>query len=278
MARSYFNRVLQGAAQMKGALAPPRPVSSLWKSARIDWMAAEEATDIPSQASFRDSAWRGRVDAPRALPMAGIEPESRGDVRGSARHGESTGRELVREENATPSASVRARSKASLPANPDEPGSHVSRTDRKNDVTRKYDSRKGEPPVSTKDAGMLPNVEPVRGHQSDFGQQEEPMRPRLRRSDLGPHPKPAAVGDRDGTLEFSERSRVARARSEITRSSEVWNTAARDESRASEKNAVHIGKIEVQVVSPPAPARHTAAPAPPKGRLARGYALWSNGW
>src|SRR5580704_13640234 len=163
MARSYFNRVLQGAAQMKGALAPPRPVSNLWKSARIDWMAAEEATDIPSQASFRDSAWRGRADAPRALPMAGIEPESRGDARvGSARHGEPVGRDLV-QENAVPKTEVRARSKVSLPAGAGEVGSEVSRMPRKRDATRKYNSRKGED-------GMLPNVEPVRGHQSDFGQ------------------------------------------------------------------------------------------------------------
>ena len=271
MTRSYFSRVLQSSAPMKGALAPPRPVSNLWKSARIDWMAGEAAADLPSQIGLLDSGRRGHVDAPRGLPMAGIEPESRVDApAGSARHGESVGRELV-QENAVLKAEVRAKSQASLPANAGEVGSEVSRTPRKRDATRKYNSRKGE-------AGMLPNVEPVRGHQSDFGQQEEPMRPRLRRSDLGPHPKPAVVGDRDGTLEFSERSRVARARSEITRSSEVWNTAARDESRASEKNAVHIGKIEVQVVSPPAPARHAAAPAPPKGRLARGYALWSNGW
>jgi hypothetical protein len=275
MARSYFNRVLQGAAQMKGALAPPRPVSNLWKSARLDWMAGEAAADLPSLTGLLDSGRRGRVGAsaiePAVVPAAGIEPESRGDARvGSSRHGESVGRELV-QENAVPKAEVRARSKASLQANAGEPGSQMSRTPRINDATRKYNSRKGE-------AGMLPNVEPVRGHQSDFGQQEESMRSRVRRSDLGPHPKPTVAGDRDRTLEPSEHSRVARARSEITRSSEVWNAAARDESSASEKNAVHIGKIEVQVVSPPAPARHTAAPAPPKGRLARGYALWSNGW
>jgi hypothetical protein len=270
MARSYFSRVLQGATPMKGALAPPRPVSNLWKSARIDWMAAEQAADVPSQTSFRDTARRARVAGPGVVPMAGIEPESRGGVRGPARHGEPEDRQLVREESAVPNASVRARSKASLPANPGEPGSQVSRTRRKSEVTRTYDPRKG-------DAGLFPDVEPVRGHQPDFGQQGEPTRSHERRPDLGPRQEPA-LGDRDGTQESSGRSRIARARSEINRSSEVWNTPAREESRASEKNAVHIGKIEVQVVSPPAPARHTAAPAPPKGRLARGYALWSNGW
>jgi hypothetical protein len=272
MARSYFSRVLQGAAPMKGALAPPRPVSNLWKSARIDWMAGEEAAELPSQTSFRDTARRARVAGPRGLPMAGIEPESRVDAPvGPARRGESAGRELVREENAISNPGVRARSKTSLPANPGEPGSQVSRTPGKNDVARKYEPRKG-------DSAMLPNLEPVRGHQPDLGQQEGPARSDVRRSDLGRHQELAVSGDRDGTRESWERSRAARARSEITRSSEVWNSPARDESRASEKNAVHIGKIEVQVVSPPAPARHAAAPAPPKGRLARGYALWSNGW
>jgi hypothetical protein len=128
---------------------------------------------------------------------------------------------------------------------------------------------------------MLPNVEPVRGRhldsgRADFGQRDGAMRAEVRRSDPGPRKEPA-IADRDVTRESSEQSLVARERSEITRSSQVWNTPAREEPRA-EKNAVHIGKIEVQVVSPPAPARHTAAPAPSKGRLARGYALWSNGW
>jgi hypothetical protein len=227
---------------------------------------------LPSKIGFRDGGRRGRVDAPRGLPMAGIEPESRVDAPvGPARYGESVGRESVREENTVANASARVRSKVSLPASAGEVGSEVSQTPRKRDATQKYNSLKD-------DAGMLPSLEPVRGHQSDFGQQDGPMRSDVRRSDLGRHPKPAVVGDRDVTRESSEQSLVARTRSEITRSSQVWNTPARDESRASEKNAVHIGKIEVQVVSPPAPARHAAAPAPPKGRLARGYALWSNGW
>src|SRR5580704_8285517 len=200
MARSYFSRVLQSSAPMKGALAPERPVSNLWKSARIDWMAGEAAADLPSKIGFRDGGRRGRVDAPRGLPMAGIEPESRGDARvGSARYGESVGRELVREENVVLKAGVRARSKASLPANAGEVGSEVSQTPRKRDATQKYNSLKDE-------AGMLPSLEPVRGHQSDFGQQDGPMRSDVRRSDLGRHPKPAVVGDRDGTLESSERS------------------------------------------------------------------------
>ena len=40
------------------------------------------------------------------------------------------------------------------------------------------------------------------------------------------------------------------------------------------KNTVEIGRIEVQVVSPPAAVRYVAAPAAPRGRLARGYGLW----
>jgi hypothetical protein len=275
MARSYFSRVLQSSAPMKGALAPARPVSNLWKSARIDWMAGEAAADLPSQISFRDTARRGRVDAPRSLPMAGIEAESRVDAPvGPARRGESVGREVAREENVVLKAGVRSRSKALLPANAGEVGSEVSRTSRENDVAQKYGPRKA-------DAGMLPNVEPVRdchldSGRADFGKRDGPMRAEVRRADLGPR-KELAIADRDVTRESSERGRVARVRSEITRSSQVWNTPGREEPRA-EKNAVHIGKIEVQVVSPPAPARHTAAPAPPKGRLARGYALWSIGW
>jgi hypothetical protein len=54
-----------------------------------------------------------------------------------------------------------------------------------------------------------------------------------------------------------------------------WNAPSRAESGVAASNAVHIGKIEVQVVTPPAPVRYAAPAAPPKGRLARGYALWS---
>lgn len=43
--------------------------------------------------------------------------------------------------------------------------------------------------------------------------------------------------------------------------------------RTAQRSTVQIGKIEVQVVSPPAPSFHPAPP-PPKARLARGYALW----
>jgi hypothetical protein len=43
-------------------------------------------------------------------------------------------------------------------------------------------------------------------------------------------------------------------------------------------STVQIGKIEVQVLPPPLPSyRQALPPAPPKGRLARGYALWP-GW
>jgi len=70
----------------------------------------------------------------------------------------------------------------------------------------------------------------------------------------------------------------AKARIEPVRHREpaaAWNTPPREEPGAAAKNSVHIGKIEVQVVSPPAPVRYAAPPVPPKGRLARGYALWS---
>jgi hypothetical protein len=40
-------------------------------------------------------------------------------------------------------------------------------------------------------------------------------------------------------------------------------------------NTVQIGKIEVQVLPPPVSSyRQAPPPAQPKGRLARGYALW----
>ncbi len=45
----------------------------------------------------------------------------------------------------------------------------------------------------------------------------------------------------------------------------------------SQANTVQIGKIEVQVISPPQPSPRSAPPLPPTARLARGYALWP-GW
>jgi hypothetical protein len=65
-----------------------------------------------------------------------------------------------------------------------------------------------------------------------------------------------------------------------TRSREAFR-AARQTSTAEEprakSNTVQIGKIEVQIVPPPASSYRTPPPAPPKARLARGYGLWP-GW
>ena len=50
-----------------------------------------------------------------------------------------------------------------------------------------------------------------------------------------------------------------------------------EEQRPAKGNTVQIGKIEVQIVPPPASNYRPAPPSPPKARLARGYALWP-GW
>jgi len=51
----------------------------------------------------------------------------------------------------------------------------------------------------------------------------------------------------------------------------------RERRTTAEKNSsLHIGKIEVQIVPPPRSSSRPASSPKPSGRLARGYALWTN--
>lgn len=52
MPRSYFSRMVRG--QDGEALRPPRPIATMWKAARIDWLASRPAVPEPAPA---DGLW-----------------------------------------------------------------------------------------------------------------------------------------------------------------------------------------------------------------------------
>jgi len=111
------------------------------------------------------------------------------------------------------------------------------------------------------------------------GQEAADRTPDLYRADLAPGRESAQVGVAGPEAMPPSLKPVPREMPvfEPVRPIEAASARAgmlQDEPRPAEKNSVQIGKIEVQVVSPPDPVRYAAAPAQAKGRLARGYALW----
>src|SRR5271165_4636283 len=68
MARSYFNRILPGGTGR--TLIPPRPVSNLWKSARIDSLEAEAPREASERLPFRGESPPSPVVAPMPAPVS----------------------------------------------------------------------------------------------------------------------------------------------------------------------------------------------------------------
>jgi hypothetical protein len=71
VARSYFSRVLEGSH--RAALAPPRPVSSLWKTAHIARLGQSADSDLSSERNLpamRNDQSRNGQDSPRDAQRA----------------------------------------------------------------------------------------------------------------------------------------------------------------------------------------------------------------
>jgi hypothetical protein len=253
MARpSYFGRMVRGGGV--APLTPPRPVANLWKSARLDWVKTDSAPEGATQpASMRthQSSPAAAIARPALLPIVPPRPQNRAKnvpvpVTVAA---------SVPKERAVPRV---AELKPAMHANQAAPG---LRTELRTASTE------------------LPNAP----------SELQPQAVARRRT---PAPAPVEHPERDQPPQQVSVSRQTSAEERLTdpaaqppmhlepmrltMPSRPERTApAQSQARSEQRNTIQIGRIEVQVVSPPAVVQR-AAPAAPTTRLARGYTLWSS--
>jgi hypothetical protein len=346
VARSFFSRLVRGGGS--APLAPPRPVSNLWKRAQIDAAAAGPSTEALS-ASGR-STIQPSYTADSAQPLNPAEVESRPAPQlSSTKSARSTPRARARQTSVsgevlrpTPAAAASAKTettpedppkgqpgRAFQALEPTAPGLESPlagfRSGEAKIIRRGFPSaissapsvpsRRGpqaQPPSPSPAArpveakpdplvthpveakpirmeGRLPNpVEPnppvERPVPAAADRQPMLVSGRALQDEAAPatrpFPTPPPIADAPGRAPPPQARLQPLGLAAPLRAHEASLTtrqgSAPEEPRAKE-NTVQIGKIEVQVVPPPAPSYRLAPPAPPKARLARGYALWP-GW
>ncbi|HME37158.1 MAG TPA: hypothetical protein VKF84_18145 [Candidatus Sulfotelmatobacter sp.] len=320
MPRSYFRQFLPRAD--RATLTPPRPVANLWKSARLDWIAAEaphESTAPVPYVSRRPPAPAGSLTRPPAPPAieSKLEPlapatlRPRQTLQPSEPSPPASRNESLRGKNVsqpvTAPGDIRAEFteevRAPIATTPEIPPTTRKSVPQGSDLSTPPDiprlsqlassaqqnaseiSERRPAKLETRlEASRVSSVRPE-------SEAEPPARPTATRAAMPVAAAPAPVSPVPAQMSVRSTPQVSalaplapppvpatRSRIDAVRQREenvASNRPAREESRASTQNAVQIGKIEVQVVSPPAAARYVAQPASPKGRLARGYALWS---
>jgi len=308
MARSYFSEVL--GRSPRPALMPGRPVSTLWKAARLRQLGAETPTPLAAE-----SATRG-VPAP-PMPYTGAV----------AREGPTVAQERPGMETALAASSPvlqRPRSVARVappgvarkspppaappleitPAPPvSGPGAEAARASRRRPA-RKSDVA-SMVPGSSPTAAMVQaeSASPVKPSSApnapDDGSDSPPaVQPMEAPSVLRSAPRPAAAPMSNGvagsgagspdppagppelTPAFVHDGAVRGAHAALNQPSRgaarilhpVGHPASRESPRAPESlpsSAVHVGRIDVQIMPPPVAPRRV----PNGGRLAHGYAL-----
>jgi hypothetical protein len=293
VSRSYFSRVLRGGGS--ATLAPPRPVTTLWKAARIDRTANVAPVEEPAPASVlsRRRASPPVVTETGLTTQNGVESKAEPGVEVTVRP-----RPVMREKQAIREAPTRVGPRkepairAAVVPGHSKPSPAAIRTEPK---TGKPDVTAAMPgSVANRKLGPLnpPAVESARVRRQEPLVSAEQRRPVAElspepRQELHPEPRRAANAGPESTPERPERAGLApiadalaperaafaQARTEARRLREPG--VAQEEPRAAARNGVQIGKIEIQVVSPPGQVRHAPAAAPARGRLARGYALWA---
>jgi hypothetical protein len=296
MPHSYFSRMVRG--QDGVVLQPPRPISTLWKSARIDWLTSLSA---PSEIAPRASS----VVSPRAL--AGQFPTRPPASRPTAAEGRTApapGPSDERPQEAESRGEPREARKllpALVPVEPPQSGARTS-------VVAASSPR--ERPPSTSAPNSLPTspfparAKSVSTREQASGQDDRVTQllptPRKVPPSVRPRPLepaattfkrlPAAPPSIPATEHYSaDFTAPAKSRAEartpalepvpperpLSRrpSDSASGAASKSQTASAERNKVEIGKLEVQVIAPP--PRPSLPPAPvAKARLARGYALW----
>jgi hypothetical protein len=323
VARSYFSRLVRGGES--ALLAPPRPVSNLWKTAQID--AATAAPDAePLSARPRSTVQRSRVaeTVPPLIPAeveswhaAHLSPakplQSSSKTRASTRAAQtSVSGERLRP---TPTAATSGRTETTRPDTGSRAGQAQAGPSLQvrepaapelaaNSSARSISARRAP---STQAVGPTPAARPAEAKliptEARPPEAVEPISPVVRPA---AESQPMRVSERTPQDDAADATRAARAFPAPTPAlmAEAATPALRPQARLQpiesatpgsrgpsrrarqssipeepreKANTVQIGKIEVQVVPPPASRYLPAPPAQPKVRLARGYALWP-GW
>jgi hypothetical protein len=220
MARSYFSRIVTPSPTT--ALQPPRPITSLWKAARLERLAGVNVNAREAGLGFADA---GESRAGRQARLAEQKAEGEAVAVPRLEPLSSSNRTIeIEQKDIQFTQSKTATAKA-----------------------EEQESRREQPGKSSRgieEAAPLParrdrELEITANAVAD-------------REMISPIPVPAPLSLRNNSGIDAERRTTA------------------------EKNSsLHIGKIEVQIAPPPRSSSRPA-PSPKPGRLARGYALWTN--
>jgi hypothetical protein len=224
MASSYFNRVA-GRAPKSPVLLPARPLSTLWKSARLE-------QPIP----FAEAASPGGKAAPAPV--------------------------LRRPAGAAAPAMAVVESRVANPVDRDavalrRPADPEQVSLAPNEPPKVLPLRRSEPAPApaVQEKAPLPAESPGRAAAQKTAIAPSPIDLKTRLTEEPPAPR------REPAFDHASRTRQAQAETP---------KGPADPPLA---NSIQIGRIEVQVVPPPAPARRVSS-GTPRARLARGYSFW----
>jgi hypothetical protein len=253
MARqSYFGNMVRGGGVSR--LTPPRPVANLWKSARLDWVANDAAAEVatrPASARVQASSPAPAAARPALLPIVPPRPQGRAKKVSAP----ATVAALVPKEHAMPRA---AELKPAVRTNQSAPSLRAERRTASSDVPQ------ATPELQPQAISRLLGAAPLPAEHRE--KNEPPQHVYAFAHTSAEEPLTQSIAHRPMPLEPARRREAQRSEQAAS---------AQRERRWQQKNTIQIGRIEVQVVSPPAVVQRVA-PAPPTARLARGYTLWSN--
>jgi hypothetical protein len=306
MRRSYFSRVARGYEGV--ALQPPRPVASLWKAARLDWLASTSVR--APRNSIPPPPPHGEDLPPTGNETTGMAAGPRpGLVHAQAHPAPPRDRAVTldipqqhsRTSEVTPAIEPRRPPAPKRERTAEQPEAHPMRPEaapvvpafkarpvvhvQPQAVPAPKDQTGTPAPVSVLTATRVETVKthsvapsdrrtvPGFSHGRNFAQ---PF--------ISPRPS-GAIENRSIDAATAEYSRARPARPSVLepiapeprlslRQRELITERAPQSQSRPEGNRVEIGKLEVQVIAPPALPRSPRAPLA-ESRLARGYALWS---
>ena len=295
MPRSYFSRITKGGS--RPALLPPRPISTLWKSARLENSSETVITPATTREpeSIRPTLQQRPQSFTRSQRVLPVGAPANSATRSSARihngnhpalpeKSEAAPRKTTKiaVELSTPKKQITApnhiKESAVLPARPAAIAVHpkgAAKTAPGKDVEHRR-AFTPSTPVTAKE--IIPHRgEPhlqrpghtagKQGHMVIAATELQPEPP-VRKPDVHKSADSTAVHTHNPVVVLDPPPRQPRT---------TLAVEAREEPQPQkQQKSVHIGKVEVQIVPPPAAVRRTQ-PAAPKRQLARGYSLWPRG-
>jgi len=292
MPRSYFSRITKGGS--RPALLPPRPISTLWKSARLENLpetvltpgTAREPENIRPTSQQRPQSFTKQTMLPVMAPAnPGTRTPTRihnGNQHALPEKAAAAPRKTTKiaVELSTPKKQItppnNIKDSVVLPARPAAVAVQpkgAAKTAPGKDVEHR---RAFTPSASVRAKETAPHRgEPhsqrpghTAGKQDAVAATELQPEPPVREPDVHKSADSTAVHTHNPVVVLDPPPRQPRT---------ALAVEAREEPQSQKKQkSVHIGKVEVQIVPPPAAVRRTQ-PAAPKRQLARGYSLWPRG-